>query len=534
MHKIRKALAASAAAVLTLSSAAGMLSFSASAASKPTISMGVIAGDAKISANIIISDLSDDVKNYDITLDGNPVDVEKTDKGCQFTFESAAADMADPHQITVSHKTNDSDYNQTTICIDDYLIHVAEQYPAYTDLANAMRAYGHAAGELFGTTAAAINEVLTSTSITSLKSEIKKYSSDFSTDGYNAVLSGKSAPVSYEGMNLSLRSETVLSLFYLPTAASSMENAKEYLEGFTGAEVQKQKVGDTVYLTHSITVPAKELFDSFSLQNGTALATEDFGVQDYLKAAVSGSYDEKLQNACCALYNYAKVVSEFVPPSGETEGHEEGPFTGNATHYNKEEFGDQLNTHLDDYCSKNGIYYCALSPHDYDEYAGAMIEITYNGKTIKALAADLMSEGTGHDIDLQEEAFADLASLSTGTLSVSWKVVANDQVSKVNSGNIVYHLEGSNQYYAKIYVHNPLYPIKSFAYSTDGSSYTTVQKASDGGACYELKSIDASKKIWFQMTDIFDQTITEESFSLSLSGSDNQDKEVNGTVQFPK
>ena len=334
-------------------------------------------------------------------------------------------------------------------------------------------------------------------------------------------------------MNLSLRSETVLSLFYLPAEGSDMDAALEYLEDFTGCDtVQKQDVDGTEYISQSVSVPAAKMFDKFTLKKGSDFETKPFGALDYMKTVVSGSYDDALKNVCLTLCNYADAVQTFEEPSGETAGKEEGPFTGTATHYNKAEFGNILNGHLDDYCSDNNIYYCALSPDDYAKYAGGMIEITYNGKTIKALAADLMPEGSGHNIDLQEEAFAELAALSTGTISVSWKVTANDQAAKISGGNVIYHLEDSKIYYLKIYLHNPLYPIAKFEYSKDGENYTTVDKEAEGGACYVIDQ-PGSAGLWFRMTDIFGQEIVEENINLKLTET-NTDKEVSGTVQFPK
>ena len=95
MHKFRKTLAASAAAVMTLTSAAGALTMISAAAAVPSISMGVIAGGANIGVDIYIGDLSGDVSQYDITLDGEAVVVTKTDTGCKFSIEAAAKDMAD-------------------------------------------------------------------------------------------------------------------------------------------------------------------------------------------------------------------------------------------------------------------------------------------------------------------------------------------------------------------------------------------------------------------------------------------------------
>lgn len=534
MHKIRKMLAASAAAAMTLTSAAGALTMISAAAAEPSISMGVIAGGANIGVNIYI-DLND-ISQYDITLDGEAVVVTETDTGCKFSIETAAKDMADKHTVSVVNKSDSDDKNEASFTIDGYLREIAEKDDAYKELTDAMLAYGQAAGDLFNTDAKKINAKLSAAQTTAANEKISSYTKSFTTADYNTTLSGKKAPVTYEGMNLSLRSETVLSLFYLPAEGSDMDAALEYLKGFTGWDtVQKQDVDGTEYISQSVSVPAAKMFDKFTLKKGSDFETKPFGALDYMNTVVSGNYSDALKNVCLTLCNYADAVKNFKEPSGETAGKEEGPFTGTATHYNKAEFGNILNGHLDDYCSDNNIYYCALSPDDYAKYAGGMIEITYNGKTIKALAADLMSEGSGHNIDLQEEAFAELAALSTGTISVSWKVVANDKASGINSGNIIYHLEGSNQYYVKIYIHNPLYPIAEFEYSTDGTNFTPVDRFSPTeGACYELRGIDTSKKLWFRMTDIFGRPITEEAFDLGLSGPDNVNKEVSGTVQFPK
>ena len=121
MHKFRKMLAASAAAVMTLTSAAGALTMISAAAAVPSISMGVIAGGANIGVNIYI-DLNDKVSQYDITLDGEAVDVTETDTGCRFSIEAAAKDMADEHTVSVKNKSVSADNNKATFTIDEYLL----------------------------------------------------------------------------------------------------------------------------------------------------------------------------------------------------------------------------------------------------------------------------------------------------------------------------------------------------------------------------------------------------------------------------
>ena len=540
MHKFRKMLAASAAAVMTLTSAAGALTMiSAADAAVPSISMGVIAGGANIGVNIYI-DLND-ISQYDITLDGEAVVVTETDTGCKFSIETAAKDMADEHTVSVVNKSDSDDKNEASFTIDGYLLKIAEKDDAYKELTDAMRAYGKAAGNLFKTDAGSINATLSAAQTTAAKEKISSYEKSFSTADYNTTLSGKKAPVTYAGMNLSLRSETVLSLFYLPAEGSDMDAALKYLKGFTGCDtVQKQTVGDTDYISQSVTVPASKMFDTFTLKNGTAFTTKQFGALDYMNTVVSGSYDDALKNVCLTLCNYADAVQNFEEPSGTIQADSFETRSGRATTYTYQS-GNAL---LDDYVKAHDLYVCALTKtgtkaesDDYANYAGGMIEITYGSKSITALVADSMPLHTNEnadrqkgDVDLDPDAFNALTGATTGDFDITWKIVPN---TAAENGNVQYRIkEGSSTYWVEVQPRNTVYPVAKFEYKIGSGSYQEVKR--EDYFHYIIKP-DGAKKISFRITDIFGQEIEDTDVDLGLTESASSAAAVvDGTVQFPK
>ena len=541
MHKIRKTLAASAAAVMTLTSAAGALTMISAAAAVPSISMGVIAGGANIGVDIYIGDLSDKVSQYDITLDGEAVDVTETDTGCKFSIEAAAKDMADAHTVSVANKSVSTDKKKAEFTIDDYLLEIAKKGDAYKELTDAMRAYGQAAGDLFKTDAGKINATLSAAQTTAAEETISSYTKSFTTADYNTTLSGKKAPVTYEGMNLSLRSETVLSLFYLPAEGSDMDAALEYLKGFSGCDsVQKQDVDGTEYISQSVSVPAAKMFDKFTLKKGSDFETKPFGALDYMKTVVSGSYDATLKNVCLTLCNYANAVQNFEEPSGTIQADSFKTRSGRATVYQYQN-GNAL---LDDYVKAHDLYVCALTKtgtkaesDDYANYAGGMIEITYGSKSITALVADSMPLDTDKntdrqkgDVDLDPDAFKALTGATTGDFNITWKIVPN---TAAENGNVQYRIkEGSNTYWVAVQPRNTVYPVAKFEYKIGSGSYQEVKREDN---FYYIIEPDGAKKFSFLITDIFGQKIEDTDVDLGLTESASSAAAVvNGTVQFPK
>jgi len=538
MHKFRKMLAASAAAVMTLTSAAGALTMISAAAAEPSISMGVIAGGANIGVNIYI-DLND-ISQYDITLDGEAVVVTETDTGCKFSIEAAAKDMAKKHTVSVANKSVSTDKKEAEFTIDDYLLKIAEKDGAYKELTDAMRAYGHAAGDLFKTNASEINATLSAAQAETAEGKINSYEKSFSTADYNTTLKNKKAPVTYEGMNLSLRSETVLSLFYLPAEGSDMDAALEYLKGFTGCDtVQKQDVDGTEYISQSVSVPAAKMFDKFTLKKGSDFETKPFGALDYMKTVVSGSYDATLKNVCLTLCNYADAVKNFKEPSGTIRADSFEPRSGRATVYQYQN-GNAL---LDDYVKEHELYVCALTKtgtraesDDYANYAGGMIEITYGSKTITALVADSMQLDTDKnttrkkgDVDLDPDAFKALTGATTGEFDITWKIVPN---TAAENGNVQYRIkEGSNTGWAAVQPRNTVYPVAKLEYKVGSGSY----KEAELKEFFHYVIEPGSSAVSFRMTDIFGKEIEEKDVNLGLTGTNSASAAVvDGTVQFPK
>ena len=116
------------------------------------------------------------------------------------------------------------------------------------------------------------------------------------------ILAAEDSPVSYYAMNLTLESETELSIHFNIKDSFTMEQAKAYLATFTvdgSPAVVGEKNGRPVITIKNI--PAKTLFKTYSISKGE----QSFGVSVdmYMTAVMNGS-DENLKALCKALYQF--------------------------------------------------------------------------------------------------------------------------------------------------------------------------------------------------------------------------------------
>ena len=116
------------------------------------------------------------------------------------------------------------------------------------------------------------------------------------------ILAAADSPVSYYAMNLSLESETALSIHFNVKDDYTMEQAKAYLATFKvdgSPAVVDEKDGRPVITIKNI--PTKDLFKTYSI----AKDGQSFGVSVdmYMTAVMNGS-DDNLKALCKALYKF--------------------------------------------------------------------------------------------------------------------------------------------------------------------------------------------------------------------------------------
>jgi expansin (peptidoglycan-binding protein) len=114
---------------------------------------------------------------------------------------------------------------------------------------------------------------------------------------------------------------------------------------------------------------------------------------------------------------------------------------------------------------------------NHDEYAnsaacGACVRVVGPKGTVTVRIVDQCPECPKGNLDLSQEAFAQIADVSAGRVPITWQEVACDV-----TGNVAYHYkDGSSQYWTAIQVRNHRLPIAKLEIMTAGS-YADVPRA---------------------------------------------------------
>lgn len=481
-----------------------------------SLNMGLSAGGSKIGISFYLT-LEGDRNDYVITLDDAPQSPEKTDKGWLITTDVFAMNMNKPHKVTVS-KGGKVLLNQE-VSVSDYL-HLlldSSEYSTYHDLAKAMLRYGGAAQAYFGVDAnAPVDGDIVGAEISGVTID----SDIFDKDAFNSQLEGKT--VSYYGMNLSLRSETSLTLYFQCSEGASIQEAKEFIEGFTfnGKAVTAVANGQS-FVTVSLDIPASGISKDYTFTNGSISA--DFNPCQYLAAACADN-DEKLANVCKALYAYGKAASKqgqqqepqwLLEPKGTVH-------TGEATFYDLAD--DNLgNAMLNDV--RGDHYYAAMNTEDYDTamLAGAYVEVKGPKGTVDVYIVDRLPEGAKGDIDLDPAAFEKIADKSAGRVNIEWKIIPFDDAAKKPMS---YRFKkGASQYWFEMQVFGQRYPIYSFEVLKDGE-YVTVPREEYN--YFNYKGAMGAGPYTFRITDIYGHVVIDENVALTTP-----EVIVEGSAQFP-
>ncbi len=173
------------------------------------------------------------------------------------------------------------------------------------------------------------------------------------------------------------------------------------------------------------------------------------------------------------------------------------------------------------------IYTAAMNATDYDGSAacGAVIEVTNmnTNQTVTVRIDDQCPECAKGDVDLDQDAFAEISPLVAGRIPISWKYVANEQ-----AGNMkLYFKEGSSQWWTAIQVRDHKYPIVAMSYRVSGSGndYTQLERKPYN---YFVKNNGFGIGPYdFLITDFWGQTVEVKSVSLILN------TEIDTAMQLP-
>ena len=135
---------------------------------------------------------------------------------------------------------------------------------------------------------------------------------------------------------------------------------------------------------------------------------------------------------------------------------------------------------------------------------------------------DLCPECQAGHLDLSREAFAQIADLPLGRVSITWQVVSPDL-----SGPIAYHFkDGSNQWWTAVQVRNHRNPIARLEYLDGGGQWVSVPRT-DYNYFVQTNPGHGAGPYTFRVTDSYGNVLTDSGIPHLENGT------VNGTGQFP-
>jgi len=139
------------------------------------------------------------------------------------------------------------------------------------------------------------------------------------------------------------------------------------------------------------------------------------------------------------------------------------------------------------YYAATGDGACGFGPSPNDLNVAAMDQPEWNGSavcgecvavtgpkgSVTVRIVDLCPECEPGHLDLSQQAFAQIADVSAGKVSITWKVVPCDV-----TGNVEYQIkDGSSQYWTAIQVRNSRLPVAKLEWMQSGA-WTDVSRAS--------------------------------------------------------
>ncbi|WP_428244010.1 expansin EXLX1 family cellulose-binding protein [Gynuella sp.] len=173
------------------------------------------------------------------------------------------------------------------------------------------------------------------------------------------------------------------------------------------------------------------------------------------------------------------------------------------------------------------ILTAAMNATDYDNSAacGGVIVVTNEntGLSVTVRIDDQCPECAPGDVDLSQDAFAEISELVAGRIPIHWHYIANPI-----AGNMkLYFKEGSSQWWTAVQVRDHLYPIKSLGYriSGSGADYTTLPRKPFN--YFLAESGFGIGPYDFKITDFWDQSVEVAGISLQLT------TEIDTGTQFP-
>jgi len=173
-----------------------------------------------------------------------------------------------------------------------------------------------------------------------------------------------------------------------------------------------------------------------------------------------------------------------------------------------------------------GLYTAAMNATDYKDAkaCGGLIVVTNldTGLSVTALVNNLCPECAKGDVDLEADAFAQIAEPVTGRIPISWNYVAYD----VPTVKLVFK-DGSSQWWTAVQVRDHRYRIKTLKYRLTGSGDDWQKLPRESWNYFVQESGMGPGPYDFKIKDVNGSTITVENISLQVG------VELDTGKQFP-
>ena len=174
--------------------------------------------------------------------------------------------------------------------------------------------------------------------------------------------------------------------------------------------------------------------------------------------------------------------------------------------------------------SPNDLLVAAMNADEYDNAAvcGEYLKVTGPKGTTTIRIVDLCPECKAGHLDLSQEAFASIADLPQGVVSITWQLISPDL-----NGPIAYHFkDGSNQWWTAVQIRNHRNPIAKFEYRDASNQWVAVPRVSYNYFVQTNPGMGTGPYT-FRVTDFYGNVLTDSGIPLVVNGT------VNGATQFP-
>jgi len=166
----------------------------------------------------------------------------------------------------------------------------------------------------------------------------------------------------------------------------------------------------------------------------------------------------------------------------------------------------------------------AMNAEEYGSasHCGAYVFVTGPKGTVTVRIVDLCPECTAGHLDLSREAFALIADLPLGRVSITWQVVSPNL-----AGPIAYHFkDGSNPWWTAVQVRNHRNPIAKLEYRRGSGEWVSVPRTGYNYFVQTNPGMGAGPYA-FRVTDSYGSALVDIGIPHVENGS------VNGVAQFP-